>query len=114
MELDNKKYVVDHLLSTKREGMEDLVAYMDEIGFFTAPASGGNHECCEFGLVQHTRNVMMNAENIGYALLGKEGYEKIRNSVIISSGRASPNMVCRLVRFVSQELRFRYCCRDAS
>lgn len=86
MELDNKKYVVDHLLSTKREGMEDLVAYMDEIGFFTAPASGGNHECCEFGLVQHTRNVMMNAENIGYALLGKEGYEKIRNSVIISSG----------------------------
>lgn len=32
-ELDNKKYVVDHLLSTKREGMEDLIAYMEEIGF---------------------------------------------------------------------------------
>lgn len=29
-ELDNKKYVVDHLLSTKREGMEDLIAYMEE------------------------------------------------------------------------------------
>ena len=71
VELDNRKYVVDRLLATKREGMEDLVKYMDEIGFFHAPASGGNHECCEFGLVQHTRNVMMNAENIGYALLGK-------------------------------------------
>ena len=85
MELDNKKYVVDALLSTKREGMEELVKYMDEIGFFHAPASGGNHECCEFGLVQHTRNVMMNAENIGYALLGKNRYEEIRTSVIIVS-----------------------------
>mgnify|MGYP003491277548 CR=1 FL=1 len=30
-ELDNKKYVVDHLLSTKREGMEYLIAYMEVI-----------------------------------------------------------------------------------
>lgn len=36
-ELDNKKYVVDHLLSTKREGMEDLIDYMEQIGFFEAP-----------------------------------------------------------------------------
>lgn len=49
-ELDNKKYVVDHLLSTKREGMEDLIAYMEEIGFFEAPCSGGNHLACQFGL----------------------------------------------------------------
>ena len=31
-ELDNKKFVVDHLLSTKREGMEDLIDYMEQIG----------------------------------------------------------------------------------
>lgn len=84
-ELDNKKYVVDRLLATKREGMEGLVEYMDEIGFFSVPASGGNHMCCEFGLVHHTRNVMMTAENIGYALLGKVKYEEIRNSVIIAA-----------------------------
>ena len=42
-ELDNKKFVVDHLLSTKREGMEDLIDYMEQIGFFEAPCSGGNH-----------------------------------------------------------------------
>lgn len=84
---DNKTYVIDHLLSTKREGMEDLVKYMDdELGFFEAPASGGNHKCCEGGLAQHTRNVMTNAETIGFALLGKDGYEGIRNSVIIASG----------------------------
>lgn len=84
-ELDNKKYVVDRLLATKREGMEGLVEYMNEIGFFSVPASGGNHMCCEFGLVHHTRNVMMTAENIGYALLGKVKYEEIRNSVIIAA-----------------------------
>ena len=55
-ELDNKKFVVDHLLSTKREGMED-----------------------------HSRNVMMAAENIGYALLGKVKYAEIRDSVIIAA-----------------------------
>lgn len=75
-ELDNKKFVVDRLLATKREGMEGLVEYMEEIGFFSAPCSGGNHLCCEFGLVHHTRNVMMAAENIGYALLGKTSMQK--------------------------------------
>lgn len=84
-ELDNKKYVVDRLLETKREGMEDLVDYMDEIGFFSAPCSGGNHLCCEFGLVHHTRNVIMAAENIGYALLGKQKYMEIRDSVTIAA-----------------------------
>lgn len=84
-ELDNKKFVVDRLLATKREGMEGLIQYMEEIGFFNAPCSGGNHLCCEFGLVHHTRNVMMAAENIGYALLGKVKYAEIRDSVIIAA-----------------------------
>ncbi len=83
--LDNKKFVVDRLLATKREGMEDLIAYMEEIGFFKAPCSGGNHLSCEFGLVHHSRHVMMAAENIGYALLGKAKYEEIRDSVIIAA-----------------------------
>lgn len=83
--LDNKKFVVDHLLSTKREGMEDLIDYMEQIGFFEAPCSGGNHLACQFGLVHHSRNVMMAAENIGYALLGKVKYEEIRDSVIIAA-----------------------------
>lgn len=84
-ELDNKAYVVNRLLETKREGMEGLVEFMDEIGFFHAPCSGGNHLCCEFGLVHHTRNVMIAAENIGYALLGKEKYAEIRDSVMIAA-----------------------------
>lgn len=83
-DLDNRKWVIDRLKSVKREGMDDLIAYMDDVGFFSAPASGGNHMCCEYGLVQHTKNVMMAAENIAYALLGKQ-YMDIRDSVIVVS-----------------------------
>lgn len=84
-ELDNKAYVVNRLLETKREGMDGLVKFMDEIGFFHAPCSGGNHLACEFGLVHHTRNVMIAAENIGYALLGKDRYAEIKDSVTIAA-----------------------------
>lgn len=85
MELDNKKFVINALMKTKREGIEDLIAYMDDNGFFTAPCSGGNHLACEFGLVHHTRNVMEYAEKLGVAWLGGSGYNKIQNSVIISA-----------------------------
>lgn len=85
LELDNKKYVVDRLLATKREGMEDLVEYMGEVGFFHAPCSGGNHLACEFGLVQHTRNVMELAEKMGLCLYGHEKYNKVHDSVMIVS-----------------------------
>lgn len=85
MELDNKKYVVDRLLETGREGMEDLIDAMEDWGFFTAPASGSFHLACEFGLLQHTRNVMEMAEKIGTTLLGAYEFDKIYNSVIISA-----------------------------
>ena len=84
-ELDNKAYVVDRLRETEREGIDDLIEYMEDIGFFNAPCSAGHHLACEFGLVHHTRNVMMLAENIGYHLLGKKEYEKIKDSVTIAA-----------------------------
>lgn len=85
VELDNKAYVVDRLLATGRDGIEDLLNYMEEIGFFNAPCSGGNHLSCEFGLVHHTRNVMELAEKMGLLLYGAEKYNTIHDSVIIAS-----------------------------
>lgn len=85
MELDNKKYLVDRLLETGREGMEDLIDAMEDWGFFTAPASGSFHLACEFGLLHHTRNVMEMAEKLGVCLLGGAEYNKIHDSVIISA-----------------------------
>lgn len=56
-ELDNKKFVVDHLLSTKREGMEDLIDYMEQIGFFEAPClsvrSCSSQQKCNDGSRKH-------------------------------------------------------------
>lgn len=83
--LDNKQYVVESLRKTQREGMNNLIEYMEDCGFFEAPCSGGNHLACEFGLVHHTRHVMELAEKIGVALLGGAGYNKIQNSVIIAA-----------------------------
>lgn len=85
MELDNKKFVVDSLMKTGREGMDGLVEYMDDCGFFNAPCSGGNHLACEFGLVHHTRNVMEIAEKMGVCLYGGKEYNKIHDSVIIAA-----------------------------
>lgn len=85
MELDNKKFVVDSLMKTGREGMDGLIEYMGDCGFFHAPCSGGNHLACEFGLVHHTRNVMELAEKIGVSLLGGEKFNEIKDSVTIAA-----------------------------
>lgn len=84
--LDNKTYVVNALMSTKRTGMEDLIDYMTECGFFEAPCSSQFHLATKFGLVHHTRNVMETAEKLGVTLLGGAEYNKIHESVIIAAG----------------------------
>ena len=84
--LDNKKYITDVLLNTKREGIEDLVAYMEEIGFFEAPCSGSYHLACKFGLAHHTRHVMELAEKISVALIGGKNITKeFRDSIQIAA-----------------------------
>lgn len=83
--LDNKRYVTESLLKTKREGMQDLIAHMEDIGFFEAPCSGGYHLACKFGLVHHTRHVMELAEKLGVCLHGGAEYNKIKDSVIIAA-----------------------------
>ena len=83
--VDLKKIITDALTKTKREGIEDLLSYMDEAGFFTAPASGGNHSYAEGGLAQHSVNVMTVAEKMGVALFGGVEYNKIQDSVVIAA-----------------------------
>ena len=56
-----RKRIIDALLSTKRENMEQMIAWMDENGFFTAPCSGNYHLAYEGGLAEHSLNVMEQA-----------------------------------------------------
>jgi 23S rRNA maturation-related 3'-5' exoribonuclease YhaM len=52
-----REKIVELLMSTKRFGMENLIEWMDNNGFFTAPCSGQYHLCKEGGLVEHSLNV---------------------------------------------------------
>lgn len=82
---DYAEIVKQSLLKTKREGIEDLIQFMEDVGFFTAPCSGGNHLCKEGGLAEHSVNVMQSAERMGVALLGGADYNEVQDSVIIAS-----------------------------
>ena len=83
---ESSDYVRKTLKATKRAGIEDLLEHMEEIGFFTAACSGGNHLCCDHGLVVHTANVMKLADKLGKVLLGPEKFKEMRNSIRISAG----------------------------
>lgn len=73
---EQKKYFIDAMTATKREGMDELLDFMEDLGFYEAPASGGNHLCKDGGLLEHTVNVMQHAEKIGVTLLGGAAYNK--------------------------------------
>lgn len=63
MNMTTKEKITAALLSTERPGMVELLNHMEEIGYFTAPCSGGNHLAKEGGLAEHSWNVngIMNA-----------------------------------------------------
>lgn len=69
------------LLSTKREGIENLIVHMEEHGFFKAPCSTQYHLAKEEGTAEHSLNVFEIAEEIARVL-----YPDIpRDSLIICS-----------------------------
>lgn len=81
--MNNADIIRDRLQSTKREGINDLLDYMGEIGFLTSPASTQHHGAYEGALAEHSINVLNLAEKLGVAWLGGEEYNKIQDSVII-------------------------------
>ena len=82
---DVKGTIIEALKRTNREGVDILCEYLEQIGFFTAPASGANHSNGEGGLAEHSLNVMFTAEKIGVALYGGQDYNKIHDSVVIAA-----------------------------
>lgn len=72
----------DTLMKTKREGMDGLLDYMEECGFFTAPCSGSYHLAKEGGLLEHSLNVLHAAEKISCALIGSKNLNKELKSSI--------------------------------
>ena len=84
----NKEEFISLLKSTEREGLEDVIADLDELGFFEAPASAGHHLNVAGGLVLHSLNTCKSAFAIYEGMQKLEPYldkEVKRESVIIAS-----------------------------
>ena len=52
-----KEEFIELLKSTKREGIEDVIKFLEKSDFFQAPASTRYHGCYEGGLVEHSMKV---------------------------------------------------------
>ena len=65
-----KQKFLELLRSTKREGVEDLIKFLEASDFFTAPASTRFHGDYEGGLLEHSMKV--------YEIL----VEKVKNSPV--------------------------------
>lgn len=62
-----KQTIIDLLLSTNRPGMDKLIQYMEENGFFTAPCSTQYHLAKDGGLAEHSLNVYHYANAIAFS-----------------------------------------------
>lgn len=84
----NKEEFLELLRSTKRDGIEDVITDLEELGFFTAPASAGHHLNVEGGLVLHSINTCKAALAVWEGLKPLEpslATEVKRESIIIAS-----------------------------
>lgn len=51
-----KERIEGTLMSTNREGMDKLLEYMEENGFYESPCSGAHHLAVKGGLAEHSHN----------------------------------------------------------
>lgn len=80
------KSAIEHLLrTTRRDGMENLINWMNENGFFQAPCSTIHHLCVEGGLAEHSLNVYRTMLLLSKTLLGEDLEHEIIDSIIICS-----------------------------
>ena len=71
------------LLSTKREGIEDLLEFIRKSDFYTAPASTRFHSCHEGGLLEHSLNVYKCLKEKENNIMWAEVYKDIPEESLI-------------------------------
>jgi 23S rRNA maturation-related 3'-5' exoribonuclease YhaM len=82
---ETRNEIVKRLTTTKREGIDKLIAWMDTYGFFKAPCSGGNHLAKEGGLAEHSLNVYGIMRNDYLTKYPSDNTEEMLNSIAICS-----------------------------
>ena len=96
-----KEEFVELLRSTGRDGVEDLLEGLEEMGFFTAPASANHHLNTEGGLVQHSLNTCK------AALMVWEGMKTLEPSLEREVGRDSVIIASLLHDVCKSDIYFR-------
>lgn len=83
----NKEMIISLLRSTNRKGIDNVIANLEDWGFFIAPASASHHLNKPGGLAQHSINVYLMACNTrnGITNLRPELDSKLREEEIIIS-----------------------------
>lgn len=81
---ENKEVIETALRGTGRHNINNLLEYMDNAGFYTAPASTKYHGAVEGGLADHSINVWRIATQTAQAITGVD-METIENSIVITS-----------------------------
>ena len=80
-----QKTIENYLNATNRLGINDLMEYMREIGFYNAPASTKFHGAYEGALAEHSLNVLNAAIKLATAWLSEEWVKENFASLIICS-----------------------------
>lgn len=83
--MDNKTAITQLLKMTGRAGIDDLIAWMDENGFFDAPCSSKYHLAQPGGLAEHSLNVYRAALDITKTLYMEKTTFDFIDSIIICS-----------------------------
>lgn len=65
-----KEQFIKLLQATKRTGVESVVSYLEQAGFFLAPASVSRHLSHEGGLLEHSLNVWKMAQMLRMQTIG--------------------------------------------
>lgn len=85
--MEVKDKIKELLLSTGREGMNNLLEVMDSEGFFEAPCSGSYHLAKEGGLAEHSLNVYETMKIMSDALFDVDNKELIIVSILHDLGK---------------------------
>lgn len=82
----NYKVAIEYQLkSTKRKGINNLLEYMEQNGFYEAPASTRFHGSEAGALARHSYNVLLYAEELADAWLSIGDSGALHDSIIICS-----------------------------
>ena len=72
-----KEKIIKLLEETERDGILNLIDYMEESGYFEAPCSSDKHLCKEGGLAEHSWNVYQYMLKLDFALCSGLSHETI-------------------------------------